>query len=67
MILRGYKRPIVEDERVQGDMFLKYTSVLSLAQWDSEKGRGVFCDNGVSDTAFHVYVLCLLQLSRQGQ
>ena len=21
------------------------TSVLTLAQWDSEKGRGVFCDN----------------------
>ena len=27
------------------DMFLKDTSVLTLAQWGSEKGRGVFCDN----------------------
>ena len=45
MILRGYKRPRVEEERDQGDMFLKYTSVLTLAQWDSEKSRGVFCDN----------------------
>ena len=45
MVLRGYKRPRVEEERVQGDMFLKYTSVLTLAQWGSEKGREVFCDN----------------------
>ena len=30
-------------------MFLKYTSVLTLAQWDSEKGRGVFCDNKAED------------------
>ena len=45
MFLRGYKRPRVEEERVQGDIFSKYTSVLTLAQWGSEKGRGVFCDN----------------------
>ena len=25
------------------------TSVLTLAQWDSEKGRGVFCDNKAKD------------------
>ena len=43
MVLRGYKRPRVEEERVQGNMFSKYTSVLTLAQWGSEKGsvRGV--------------------------
>ena len=33
MILRGYKRPRVEEERVQGNMFSKYTSVLTVAQW----------------------------------
>jgi hypothetical protein len=49
MVLRGYKRPRVEEERVQGDMFSKYTSVLTLAQWGSEKGRGVFCDNKAKD------------------
>ena len=42
---RGFSRPRVEEERVQDDMFSKDTSVLSLAQWGSEKGRGVFCDN----------------------
>ena len=25
------------------------TSVLTLAQWGSEKGRGVFCDNKAKD------------------
>ena len=45
MVLRGYKRPRVEEERVQGNTFSKYTSVLTLAQWGSEKGRGVFCNN----------------------
>ena len=45
MVLRGFSRPRVEEERVQGDMFSKYTSVLTLAQWGSEKGREVFCDN----------------------
>ena len=49
MVLRGYKRPRVEEERVLGNMFSKYTSVLTLAQWDSEKGRGVFCDNKARD------------------
>ena len=44
-MLRGFSRPRVEEERVQGNTFLKYTSVLTLAQWGSEKGRGVFCDN----------------------
>ena len=45
VVLRDKSMPRVEGERVQGDMFSKYTSVLSLAQWDSEKGRGVFCNN----------------------
>ena len=27
----------------------EYTSVLTLAQWDSEKNRGVFCDNRAED------------------
>ena len=30
-------------------MFLEDTSVLTLAQWGSEKGRGVFCDNKAKD------------------
>ena len=28
---------------------LEDTSDLTLAQWDSEKGRGVFCDNKAKD------------------
>ena len=28
---------------------LEDTSVLTLAQWDSEKGRGVFCNNKAKD------------------
>ena len=28
---------------------LEDTSVLTLAQWDSEKGRGVFCDIKAKD------------------
>ena len=44
-VLKDKARPRVGRERVQGDMVLKYTSDLSLTQRDSEKGRGVFCDN----------------------
>ena len=43
--LKGETRPRVEGDGVRCDMFFEDTSVLTLAQWDSEKGRGVFCDN----------------------
>ena len=46
MVIRGFSRPRVEEERVLKVIcFSKYTSVLTLAQWGSEKGRGVFCNN----------------------
>ena len=48
-VLRDEARPRVEGERVQGDMVSKYTSDLTLTQRDSEKGRGVFCDNKAKD------------------
>ena len=46
---------------------LEDTSVLTLAQWGSEKGRGVFCDNKAKDykvwrTTFYTTLLATILL-----
>ena len=45
----------------------KDTSVLTLAHWDSGKGRGVFCDNKAEDykvwwTTFYTTLLATILL-----
>ena len=57
LVLRGEARPRVEGG-VRCDMFSTNTSVLTLAQWCSEKGRGVFSDNRAED--YEVWLATLL-------